>query len=227
MDQRKDYTSLMAPSVVEVLSDTSALLEEGDSLWERFGAAKKAILTELDQVDWENSGLTDQSSVDAEEGVLTAESARDYAHKLLDAAFDDAMLPMEFAETLVRRDGRDLPLGPLLRASRSNLLEVSKLPEDRKIQLYTVIKHRNGLPTEYFVNTEGIPEFIGNPLIIDESSGEPILDWLPGLRECMKSWKQPRRGCPANEFPVWVDDKSISLINYFWDRLTQLLYPEQ
>jgi hypothetical protein len=227
MSTQRGYTELMAPAFIEGLADPAALIEEGNNFWERYMAAQQAIRAELEQVDWESSGLPGRIFGDEYSYVQAPKSPREFANYLLTFAFDDTLLPMQFTEALVKEAGIEMPMGPLLRASRNNLLLFSRMPDENKGRLFAIIKHRTNPTMHDVADAFGHPEFTGNPLIIDESSGAPILDWQPAIKEYIEDWMHPLRGCPAHKYPVHDNGKNISLINYFWDRLTQILYPEE
>ena len=224
--EAEGYTRLMAPAFIEALADPDVLTAGRDDFWERFIAAQQAVKAELELVDWESSGLPGRSFGDAVSYVATPNSPREFADFLATFAFDDALLPMQFAESLVEEEAIDLPLGPLLRASRQNLLLFSRMPDENKSRLFAVIKHRTNPAMRDVADAFGHPDFSGNPLVLDRSSGEPVLDWQPTIREYIEDWLHPERGCPAHRYPVNDNGKNISLINYFWDRMTQVLYPE-
>jgi len=215
---------LMAPAFIEGMADPAALIENRDDFWMRYAAAQQAVKAELEQVDWESSGLAGRYFGDGSQ--LSEGTPREFANYLATFAFDDSILPMRYAEELVEEQGLELPMGPLLRASRNNLLMISRLPDENKGRLFAVIKHRTNPLMRDVADVFGRPEFTGNPLVLDDSTSEPVLDWQPAIREYIEDWVHPMRGCPAHKIPVRYDGKNMSLINYFWDRLTEVLYPE-
>ncbi|HET7827568.1 MAG TPA: hypothetical protein VFK97_01750, partial [Candidatus Saccharimonadales bacterium] len=181
---------------------------------------------ELGQVDWAGAELPERTLQPGEFFIERPLTADKFAERLMAFAFDDVLFIFGLAKGYAQEQAVDVPIGELLRNSRSNLLKIAALTDRDKDHLAIVIKHRISDEWKDIADAFGEPMFDGGAVRLINDGDKPALDWHPDIKDWIEARLYPESGCPALRFPVRINGKSTSLINYFWDCMTKLMYPE-
>lgn len=223
-EHREPYIDLLTRPILDALGDIEGMLDEAEDPMINQTMVIDRVLDEMQKVDWENKAVPPPTAFELMPGLDAHDrTATGHAERLVSAAFRDAEFLFVRAQYAVNRAGivPEAGFGGLLLNSERTLLPAARLGDRSKDRLFRAVE----LGNEMGAVVMGFAYEQDTMIIRRDTKGHQLVDWSPKIASWIRDRRSVYGGCPAHEKIVEVNDRKMTLMHFFWEKLVRSSYP--